>query len=271
MKFKILIIIVLMSACSAMNGQNNNDILENINFNDTTLVGSETVTSMVMEYIAFCQDTTKSAQNQIYDVILAVDNVLAHCNNFPMYKFVYQYLICGFSEIGINQLVDYMMRLPYVELLDIDEDEFNELYELSQKYCRVKIGSKTPDLQAVTIDGTEFDLDRLNARYTVLLFWSSNCQHCRDLLKEFGTYLSDKQDVAFVNVCVVGNVKTARRLVRKAKVKGVTICDGMEWKSQIVNDFAVDMTPTMFLLDENKTIISKPFGIEDIDKIIKME
>lgn len=269
MKLKLLIIILFLSVCSTVNGQTEDDMLDKINFNDTTLIGSERLTSAIMDYIASCQDTTKSTKNQIYDVILAVDNVLAHCPSFEMYKFVYQYLIYGFSELGVNQLVDYMMRLPYIETLGLNESESKELHEMAESYCRVKIGSKAPAIQSVTVDGRNFDLGNVNSEYTILMFWSANCPHCREMINEFGTYLADKHNVSFVNVCVIGKVKTAARLIRKAKINGFTICDGKEWNSQIINDYAIDMLPSVFLLDKDKTIIAKPFCIEDIEKIIK--
>ncbi|MCQ2309909.1 MAG: peroxiredoxin family protein [Bacteroidales bacterium] len=264
-----MIITLFLSVCSIANGQTEADLLDAIDSNDTTLIGSEKLTSGIMDYIASCQDTTKSDREQVYDVILAVDNVLAHCPGFEMYKFVYQYLIYGFSELGVNQLVDYMMRLPYVETLGLNEDEFDELNKIAESYCRVKIGSKAPDIQTVTIDGNEFDLEKINSEYTILMFWSANCPHCRELIKEIGTYLIDKQDVAFVNVCVLGNEKTVRKLIRKSKINGFTIFDGEEWNSKIVNDYAVDMMPSVFLLDKDKIIIAKPFSIEDVKEIIK--
>jgi len=260
---------MFLSVCSVSNGQTESVLLDKIDFNDTTLIGSERLTTAIMDYIASCQDTTKPAKNQIYDVIIAVDNVLAHCPSFEMYKFVYQYLIYGFSELGVNQLVDYMMRLPYIETLGLNDDQYDELYKMAESYCRVKIGSKAPDIQTVTIDGVEFNLENVSSDYTILLFWSANCPHCKELIKEFGMYLVDKQNITLVNMCVIGNEKTVRKLIRKAKIKGITIFDGEEWNSLIVNDYAVDMMPSMFLLDKNKTILAKPFNIDEIEKVIK--
>lgn len=269
MKIKHLIIIGFLFVCSIVNGQTKTDLLDKIDFNDTTLVGSEEFSREILDYIGACQDTTKSAQNQIYDVILAVDDVLSRCQVYEMYKFVYQYLIYGFSELGVNQVVDYMMRLPYIETLGLNDEELDEMRDLAESYSRVKIGVKAPEIQAYTIDKQDFKLESVSAEYTILMFWSANCPHCRDFISELGVYLSDKQNIAFVNVCVVGKQKVARRVIRRAKIDGYTICDGLEWSSPIVNDYAVDMTPSLFLLDENKVILAKPFDIEEIEQKIK--
>lgn len=148
---------MFLSVCSTMNGQTETDLLDRIDFSDTTLVGSERLMSDILYYIGTCQDTTESAQNQIYDVIFAVDDVLSRCQVFEMYKFVYQYLIYGFSELGVNQVVDYMMRLPYIETLGLNDEELDEMRDLAESYSRVKIGVKAPEIHAYTIDKQDFN------------------------------------------------------------------------------------------------------------------
>lgn len=261
---------MFLSVCQFVNGQTKTDLLDRIDFNDTTLVGSERLMSDILYYIGTCQDTTESAQNQIYDVILAVDNVLARCTALPMYRYVYQNLISGFSALGVNALVDYMVHLPYLEFVATDTSGAEEMRKMAESYSRVRIGSKAPDIQTVAADGTPFELYGIDADYTVLLFWSANCPHCREMIKEFGKYLPDKKDVTLVSVCVIGKKNTARKIIRKAKIaNSVLISDGLGWNSRIVDDYAVDMTPSVFVLDKGKTILSKPFDVDEVMEIIK--
>lgn len=270
MKAKLLIVILFLFVCPVMNGQTRTDLLDKIDFNDTTLIGSQKLTSDILEYIGACQDTTKTAKNQIYDVIIAVDNILAKCSTFKMYRFVYQYLISGFSELGVNALVDYMVHLPYLEFIETEKSEYDEMLKMAESYSRVQIGSKAPDIQTLDVSGREFGLYSLNADYTILLFWSANCPHCRELIKEIGAFLIESQNVAFVSVCVVGSKKSAEKIMHRSKIQNaILICDGNEWDSEIVDDYAIDMTPSIFILDQEKIIMSKPFDIADIKRIIK--
>ena len=67
--------------------------------------------------------------------------------------------------------------------------------------------------------------------------------------------------------CVSKDLKKVKRLLRKAKLDSqYNICDGMGWDSPIVEDYAVDMTPSLFLLDEDKVLIAKPFDIEEVEE-----
>ena len=236
-KAKILIFILLLTSFSFLRGQVNNGL----------------------------------QKVQEYDLILEADKKLSECTDYESYKSVYQYLIYGFSEMGANLAVDFMVRLPYFEYLDATDEQKEEIMAIAGMYERVKIGKKAPDIQAVTIDNICFDLSNIEENYTILLFWSYSCPHCHDLLKELSDFAKENDDFAIVTVNVSGELRKVKRLIRKLGLKKYcNICDGQGWDSPIVVDYAVDMTPSMFLLDKNKIIIGKPFDTEEIENSIDL-
>lgn len=265
MRCKLLIIIALLSVFSPLRGQMDDALLEKIDFNDTTLVDSDFFEKKLAEYIDSAQNPQLSAKNQMYNYILATDNILSKCTSFEMYSFVYQYLISGFSELGANMVVDYLRRMPHLEYTDADSDQINYIIGVAERYNRVKIGYQAPDIQCVTVDGKDFSLSNVKSRFTIVLFWSYNCPHCRDLIKELADFTAKNKDFTVVTFNVFGELKPVKRFLKKSGLaKAYNICDGKGWDSQVVEDYAVDMTPSMFLLDENKLILSKPFDIDDI-------
>lgn len=262
---KLLIIIILLSVFSIARGQINDDLLEKIDFNDTTLVDSDFLKTTISDYITSAQNPDLSPRNQMYDMIIATDNVLRNCTVYPMYKFVFQYLIYGFSELGANIVVDYMMRLPYFEYVDATAEQKNEILEIAESYNRVKIGAKAANIQSVTIKNTDFNLYSIDSKYTIVLFWSYSCPHCRDLIKELSGFVRKNEDFSVVTVAVSDNIKKVKRFLKKTHFEEYyNICDGKGWNSPIVEAYAVDMTPSVFLLDKNKIIIAKPFDIEEL-------
>lgn len=237
MKAKILIIILLLTSVLSLNGQDNRSI----------------------------------AKVQEYDMILEADRQLGECKDYESYKSVYQYLIYGFSELGANIAVDYMIRLPYFEYLDATDEQKEEMMAIASSFERVKIGNKAPDIQSVTIDNTCFDLYDVDKDYTIILFWSYSCPHCHDLLKELSAFAKKNRSFAIVTVNVSGELRQIKRLLRRVGMKNYyNICDGEGWQSPIVEDYAVDMTPSMMLLDKNKIIIGKPFNTEEIENIVEL-
>ena len=262
---KSLIIITLMSVFSIAEGQTRDVFLDKINFSDTTLIDSEFLKTAIADYITEAQNADLPPERKVYHVILAADNVLSRSvTSYQMYRFVYQYLIYGFSELGANQVVDYMVRMPYLEYLDATKEQLNEIQEIAGTYNRVKIGMYVPDIQSVTIDGEKFRLYNVDAEYTIVFFWSYSCPHCRELIMELADFAGKNKNFSVVTVSVSGRMRQVKRILKKFKLKGYHICDGLGWESPIVEALAVDMTPSFLLLDRDKKIIAKPFDIEDI-------
>ena len=262
---KILIIIALFAAFATAQGQVNYDLLEKIDFNDTTLVDSDYLKTALSEYIDAAQNPGADAQKQMFDYILAVDAVLQRCTDFEMYKSVYQYFIYGFSALGANMLVDYMMSLPYLERVKATNAQIDEIIKLAGSFERVKIGQEAPDIQAVTIENNDFSLYGIENEYVIILFWSSTCPHCRDLLVELSDFAKKHKNCTVVTVTVSKDFKQVRKLLKKSGLKkGFNICDGEGWNSKIIQDYAVDTTPSLFLLDKDKVIVAKPFDYEEL-------
>ena len=268
---KLLIIIVLMSVFSILEGQVNDTLLKKIDFNDTTLVDSDFLKTTLAEYVDSAKNPQLTGENQMYNYILAVDEVLKKCTSYPMYKFVYQYFIYGFSELGANMVVDYMMRVPYLENVGANSGQRNEIIALAASFEKIKIGHKAPDIHAVTIDGREFDLNSVENRYVIILFWSYTCPHCCSLLEELSGFVKENKDFAVVTVSVSKELKKVKKTLKKARItQCYNVCDGEGWKSPIIENYAVDMTPSMFLLDKDRNIIAKPFDTEEIMNSIEL-
>lgn len=250
-----LIMAALMSVFSIVRGQDDVTVLDQIDFSDTTLIGSEYLNKTIADYVD---------SNQVYDMILAADNVLAYASsNYEMYKYVYQFLISGFSTLGANMVVDYMVRLPYFEFVDASEEQSAEMNAIAESYVRVRIGAKAPAIKAATIKGKPFDLYEIDTEYTLIMFWSPSCPHCTDMIKDLARFVSKHDNVTLVTVSVDEDLRKVKKTLRKSRMKGYHICDGEGWSSPIASDYAVDTTPSMFLLSDN-IIVAKPFDVEEL-------
>lgn len=262
---------MLMSALSIARGQNEYVELDKIDFNDTSLIESDILWSTISDYITHEQNKDGDKKSQIYNMILATDNVLSRCMSYPIYKSVYQFLISGFSELGANLVVDYMERMPYLSFINANDEQIAEIMNVASQYERVKIGKQAPDIQSVTIDNKAFALSDVREKTILVLFWSYSCPHCRELIEDLADVKADYEDLGIVTVNVAGDMKKVKRMLKKANFdKNYNIYDGKGWNSPIVEDYAVDMTPSMFLLDENKIIIAKPIDIEELIKFIEL-
>lgn len=247
------------------------DFFSEVDFNDLSLIPTNVLTTKIIDFLSIQQSPGQNHDQQIMSIILGIDNVLYRSAvNFEMYEFVFQYLIEGFNELGYEDVVDYMTRIPYSEELKCDEDQYNELLYIVEFNSRVKIGSQAKNISGQTIFDEEFDMYDIDNDYIIVYFWSYTCDHCRENIKQLKTFLEDNPDFSMVAVSVKGDLKKIKNYVKKYKVNSYYYYDGLEWNSPHVSNYAVTSTPTFYVLDKNKNIIYKPFDFEELVQFVNI-
>lgn len=245
------------------------NFFNDVDFNDLSLIATDVLTAKILDFLSLQQTSDQNHDQKIMSLILGVDNVLYRCSvNYEMYKFVFQYLIEGFNELGYEDVVDYMTRIPYSEEMECDEDQYNELLSIVEYHSRVRLGSMAKNISGTTIFGEDFDMYGIDKEFTIVYFWSYTCNHCRDNIKYLKRFLDDNNDFSLVAVSVKGDLKKIKNLVKKEKIGGYFYHDGLEWDSPCVSDYAITATPTFFLLDKDKKIIYKPFDFNELTDFI---
>lgn len=252
-----------------------NDLIANffndVDFNDLSLIPTNVLTTKIIDFLSVQQTMGQTHEQQIMSIIMGIDNVLYRSSvNFEMYKFVFQYLIGGFNELGYEDVVDYMTRIPYSEELNCNENQYNELQNIVEYNSRVRIGSQAKNISGQTVFNEEFDMYELDSEFVIVYFWSYTCDHCRENIKQFKTFLEENPEFSLVAVSVKGDLKKIKSYVKKYKVNSYFYHDGMEWNSPHVSNYAVTATPTFYVLDKNKNIIYKPFDFEELVQFVNI-
>ncbi len=140
----------------------------------------------------------------------------------------------------------------------------------------ILIGKVAPELKGKDSTLREHALSEIKAQFTVLVFWNPTCYHCDDempLLLDF--YHKNKEKYGLE---VIGACNTPDFIGFTSKLK--------EWNPDFVNilpatehfpnpaynymaTYQVDGTPLLFLLDKDKKIIAKDFGVQHLDMLIQ--
>lgn len=249
----------------------NANFFNDVNFNDLSLIPTNILTTKIIDFLSLQQKSGQNHDEQIMAFILGIDNVLYRASvNYDMYKFLFQYLIEGFNELGYEDIVDYMTRIPYSEEMDCTVEQYNELLSIVEFNSRVRIGSYAKSISGKTIFNEDFDLYSIDKDFTIVYFWSYTCEHCRDNIKYLKRFLDENNNFSLVAVSVKGDLKKIKNLVKKEKIDGFFYHDGMEWDCTYVSDYAITATPTFFILDKDKKIIYKPFDFNELTDFVNL-
>ena len=149
------------------------------------------------------------------------------------------------------------------------------------------IGSKAADLEMLDTTGKPSPLYQVEADYTVVVFWDPTCGHCKEELpridsvykarwkahdvKMYGVLSADsKEDLKpewlkyirehnlgeWVNVYQTKEIETANYAAQKPGYRQL---------------YDVTLTPTIYLLDKNKSIIAKKLTWQQLDELLQVK
>lgn len=247
------------------------NFFSDVDFNDLSLIPTDVLTNKIFDFLSIQITTDQNADQKIMSLILGVDNVLNRATvNFRMYRFVFQFLIESFNELKMNEVVDYMTRIPYSEEIDCTEEQYNELLSIAEFNSRARIGSVAKNISGKTIFDEDFDLYSIENDFIIVYFWSYTCNHCRENIKDLKLFLDENTNFTLVAVSVKGELKKIKSLVKKNKIDGYFYHDGLEWDCPFVDDYAVTATPSFYLLDKDKKIVYKPYDFKELVNFVNL-
>ncbi|MEN8901278.1 MAG: TlpA disulfide reductase family protein, partial [Nonlabens sp.] len=146
----------------------------------------------------------------------------------------------------------------------------NDLAKQLETYRAMKKGNTAPNIkfkaeQTIFPDQNYQSLDDIPLPYTLVVFGASWCPKCQEEIPELANYYKSWQEEGVELVLVSLDENQAEY---KAFVKGfpfISTCDYQKWNGQIVNDYYVFSTPTMYLLNSEREIVLRPNSIKQME------
>ena len=122
--------------------------------------------------------------------------------------------------------------------------------------------------------GSFFNIHDIPADFTVLLFWESDCGHCKTVVPNLYQEYSKLKEmgVEVVAVHMLGGEEGKEQWVefvnKHELYDWINAWNPYDYKYKILYD--IYSTPVVYLLDENKKIIAKRIGVDQLNEIIEM-
>lgn len=234
---------------------------QGVDFNDTTLISTNVLTTRIVDYLMVSKD-----------FITAIDTICEKAKvNMTMYGFVLQYMLKGFTAMGQSEVTDYLLNFPRLAEGEVTEKQGLKLEMLVEPYQKVRVGAKAPDFVGVSIDGKPYQLYESSAEWTIVCFWSTDCEYCHDFLTKMRKKLDLKKKYELVTFALADTQEEVEEAVAAMKLPGLHFYDAARWNGRAFLDYHVVSTPTVLLLDKEKTIVCKPYDWNELNGYIKNE
>lgn len=209
-----------------------------------------------------------------------IDKLLKKCEPYPeMYRYTLENLlkwaektnIMGLDECFVHVVENYLMKgkAPWMDKASVDEN-----FKKAQAKVPNMIGAKALDMTMVdTNDSHPTSLYSVKATYTILIFWSTDCSHCKEELPKFDSlykaYLKGKNAKIYA-VEIENDVPKWKKFIQENKLnEGWIHVHDAKRTINFRSFYDVYSTPTLYLLDANKKIIGKRLDYKSIPGFIE--
>ncbi len=267
MKKIIHIDFMIVLAFSALLAQAQTDAMsdywKDTDFSDTTLISSNAFSDQLVGFFFSFTDGDEQRFDSLS--IVGLGFVLDKAKvNMRMYEYILEFALNGYSAMGRDRVTDYLLNYPKLAEGEISMEEGLRLDSITEPYQKVKVGAKVPDFSGVAIDGRPYHLYDSKAKNIIVVFWSTDCEYCHDFLVQMRKNLDLKSDFELVTFALAEDKDAVTQTVKKMRLPGYHFYDDLRWEGKAFLDFHVTSTPTVFLVDADKTIVCKPYDWEEL-------
>ncbi len=187
------------------------------------------------------------------------------------------FLIKFLNDFAASKIVG--MDAVYVHLVDkyyaqgkapwVDETQLAKIIGNARTAKPTLIGKTAPDFTLQLRDSANIKLSDIKSPFTVLIFWAHDCNHCKETMPEIGKFQTDYQDkgVTVFSVCtkVLADEPKCWEFVDEREIGHlINASDMMGGKSFVRTLYNVRRTPKLFVLDEDKKILTKDLNVEQL-------
>ena len=239
---------------------------DTVDFENTVLQNSIFYTEKIVDYVFYLNQSDEvEVQNKLY--INAINEVVDKIDeNFALKSEILTTLMYNFSQLENSKLIDYIIENFYNKL----PLEYQNLSDIEQIQNSVKfaIGKMAPDFSWEE-NGSEKSLYKIdNAATYIVVFWSTTCSHCLVEVPELYEFIKDNDKVHVIAVALENDELGFNHYSEKFE-KWTNVLGLEKWQNSIARAYEISSTPSYFVLDSNKKIISKPYALEDVKEYIE--
>lgn len=234
---------------------------DNTDFSDSLLLVSNILTSKIVNYLGLYQRPGLS-QEQLEDrLIMAVDSILDKAIvDQQVYESVISFLVKGFETIGFERGLEHIAEQNQLSELCVNTESKTKLEHRMEVIKKLAIGKTAPNFTATDINGNLINLNEINAEKTILVFWASWCPHCLEVMPVLREYYNStsREELEIIAISVDEFEKEFSEAVISHNLNWTNIAELKGWNGEIITQYGINATPSIFILDKEKKILAKP-------------
>ena len=198
------------------------------------------------------------------------DKLLSMAKSKEAFKYIVWWITNHYEKsqiMGMDAVFVHMAKNYYLsgKAYWVDSAVVNKIRERAAILEPILIGKKAPNMFLTDSSGKLYTLDGFKAKCTILYFWDPNCGHCqKETPKLYEFWEKNKsRGIDVYAVTIDRKPDDWKKYIREKKLNWLNV-----WDSHTATDFKniydIYSTPVIYILDENKKILAKRIGVEQL-------
>jgi peroxiredoxin len=198
------------------------------------------------------------------------DKLLSMAKSKEAFKYIVWWITNTYEKsqiMGMDAVFVHMANNYYLngKAFWVDSAVVNKIRERAKILEPILIGKRAPNMWLTDSSGKLYTLDGFKAKCTILYFWDPNCGHCQKETPKLHEFW-EKNKARGIDVYAVTIDRKPddwKKYIREKKLNWLNV-----WDSYTATDFKniydIYSTPVIYILDENKKILAKRIGVEQL-------
>lgn len=247
---------------------------DNVTFSDERLVYTPILGTKLEEYFTNMVQPIPDTFNKEADAV--VEKARA---SKEVFKYVVHWLttyaqesdIMGMDAVFVHMVERYYMR---GEAFWLNTGTLEKYIERAKSIAPNVIGNIAPEIKAEKREGGDFSLHGVDAKYTLLVFWSPDCGHCREEIPRIDSVIKaeglKKKGLKVIGFNIDKETEKWNEVINDKQLNDWIHIHDPERQSDFRSQYDVYGTPSVYLLDEKKIIQGKKLDHKNMLTVVNI-
>lgn len=243
---------------------------DNVDFKDERMLRTNLYDTKVKNYLKIY--VTKMPDSLMKGVDFIIDKSM-------VYSKAFQYItVMLLNEYATSKIMGF--DAVYVHIVDkyysggkafwLDDVGLYRIQAQADKVRPTLLGKKGQPLVLQDVNGNDIPLYSVNSRFTVVIFWSPDCGHCKKEMPKVEAAYPELKSLGAEVYAVYSEEEFDKwkKWLTEHPYPWINVANS-KGNEAFQLKYNVDMTPLIFLLDHDKVIFGKKINIDQVPAIIK--
>lgn len=240
---------------------------DNIEFTDESVIRTKVLSDRIE---SFMRSFSKGEESGFINCVAQV--VEKAKVNDRVLEFSLNQMLVGFYESGLENICSFIIDNYINGDACGDADLSNVIKNTAESIQNLSVGKTPPNIKLTGLDGSAIDLFKMAAvkKYTLVMFWSSWCEHCKGEAPEVKACYDSWKSKGFeiLGVSIDNNKQAWQKAVTERGFTFPQVCGMNSYQSPVAKDYRITKTPAFYLLDNTGKIVLKPKGIREVQQYL---